>query len=160
MFFPLNLALYIACFIVFALLFTYLAASLARRRRGPAYSWDYDTAKSEVHASLFACAAAHGSADFHAIEVEHTKIDTNLPRSADHRFDPLHAALNLLDGWIDSSNHEWRYYEGIARDDWPNLALALAADISQNRTISNPLIIKHFAKGQSPSSKATSKDVY
>jgi hypothetical protein len=158
-FFPLSLALYIACFIVFALLFTYIAASLARRRREPPFSWDYDTARSEVQASLIRCAAAHGSADFHAIEVEHTKIDTNLPRSADLRFDPLHAALNLLDAWIDSSNHEWRYYEGIGRDDWPKLALALAADISQNLTISNPLLIKHFAKRQSRSRMATSEDV-
>ena len=155
---PLDLALYIACFMLFALLFTLLSAALARRRKKPWFTWDYETAKSEVCASLIACAAAHGSADFHSIGAEHSKIDSNLPRSADHRFDLLHAALNLLDGWIDSSNHEWQYYEGISRDDWPKLALALAADISQDRELSNPLILKHFAKQLSASPRATFQD--
>jgi hypothetical protein len=41
----------------------------------------------------------------------------------------LRIALDFLDGWYDSSNHEWAFYEPLTRDDWPRLGQQLVKSL-------------------------------
>lgn len=34
--------------------------------------------------------------------------------------DRLSLALNFWEGWADSAEHQWLYYEGMSADDWPS----------------------------------------
>lgn len=47
----------------------------------------------------------------------------------------VRVAVDFLDGWYDSSNHDWQFYEPLGRDDWPRLSLSLAASIEKREPI-------------------------
>ena len=53
-------------------------------------------------------------------------------------------AYNFLDGWVDASNHDWRYYENIEKDDWPNLARAISGALRRGEPIVDERVLKHF----------------
>jgi hypothetical protein len=53
-------------------------------------------------------------------------------------------ALNFLDGWVDAANHEWLHYDGIEKNDWPDLAALIATGLRSNRPIMAPIILRHF----------------
>jgi hypothetical protein len=67
-----------------------------------------------------------------------------LPRGSDPRWTKVFIALHFWDGWIDASNHDWRYYEPILKSDWPTLARELASDLRADREVSNPFILNRF----------------
>lgn len=39
----------------------------------------------------------------------------------------LSAGFYFWDCWVDARNHDWQYYPGTARGDWPRYARAVAA---------------------------------
>jgi hypothetical protein len=45
---------------------------------------------------------------------------------------------------LDSSIHDWKYYDGIRSSDWPRLARLIIADLEADREISDPLVIARF----------------
>jgi hypothetical protein len=51
-------------------------------------------------------------------------------------------ALNFFDGWVDALNHDWLYYEGIEREDWPRLARALALCLREDRELDAPQLAR------------------
>lgn len=53
-------------------------------------------------------------------------------------------AWNFWDGWIDARNHDWMYYEGIEKKDWPVLAQEIAKNLQDDSEIVNPVLIKYF----------------
>lgn len=57
-------------------------------------------------------------------------------------------AYEFWDGWIDSRNHDWQYYAGIGRDDWPHLAAEIAQALRGGTEIRNPVLIEHFGPRQ------------
>ena len=65
---------------------------------------------------------AHEAGRYEEVGAGFDGIDAELPRDQGPEFDKLFVALNFWDGWIDSRNHDWRYYEGITQRDWPVLA--------------------------------------
>jgi hypothetical protein len=49
-------------------------------------------------------------------------------------------------GWLDSSNHDWKFYEGIKAGDWPRLARLVVADLEADREISDRSVVSHFGQ--------------
>ena len=74
----------------------------------------------------------------------HEDIDAALPRNRDPRWDKVFIALHFWDGWIDATNHAWRYYEPLQQSDWRHLARELAADLRADREITNPVVLGRF----------------
>jgi hypothetical protein len=55
-------------------------------------------------------------------------------------------AFNFLDSWYDASNHDWLFYEGIEKDDWPSLARIIIKCLETDEEITNPIILNNFAR--------------
>ncbi len=91
-------------------------------------------------------AAAHESGKYELIGEAYDDLDVVMPRGgpADPDERPLFIALSFWDGWIDSRNHRWLFYEPITERDWPNLARSIAWDLTHGREITNPIVRSHF----------------
>src|SRR5262245_35013218 len=72
------------------------------------------------------------------------QMDAALPRGSGPEWAKLFVALHFWDGWIDASQHEWKYYEPIQESDWPDTACRIAVDLRQDRDISNPWVVERF----------------
>lgn len=57
---------------------------------------------------------------------------------------PVVIALEFWGGWIDSRNHDWQFYPGIVRDDWPVRAAEIAAALESGDEISDPTLLRLF----------------
>ena len=53
-------------------------------------------------------------------------------------------AYNFLDGWVDASNHDWQYYDGIEKEDWPILGRQISIALRQGKPVENEVVLKHF----------------
>ena len=105
---------------------------------------DYQQLRQRFLTALDAAARSQESGDFAAIETGYEELDALLPRNVDPAFDKLHSALEFWDGWIDARNHNWLYYEGIQREDWPGLARGIVDDLRQDREISDQRVVQRF----------------
>lgn len=56
----------------------------------------------------------------------------------------LERAFTFWDWWIDARNHDWRYHEGIARDDWPRLARHVADTVESGAPPSDPVLLRYL----------------
>lgn len=54
-------------------------------------------------------------------------------------------AFNFWDCWVDAANHDWRYHEGIGRDDWPKLATEIAGALRQGVEVTDPVLVERFS---------------
>lgn len=54
-------------------------------------------------------------------------------------------AMNFWDGWNDSSNHDWQFYEPIKKDEWIELAKTVILSLENDTEITNKIIIQYFA---------------
>ena len=54
-------------------------------------------------------------------------------------------AFNFWDGWCDASNHEWRYYNRIAINEWPILARHIAEKLRHGEDASDPRVLELFS---------------
>ena len=43
-------------------------------------------------------------------------------------------AYNFGDMWADARNHDWAYYPGVERDDWPHIARQICRGLRDNWT--------------------------
>jgi hypothetical protein len=108
------------------------------------FEMEYDDLREELALALNAAADSQDAGDLAAIEIGYDDLDGRLLRNADPRFDKLHIALHFWDGWIDSRNHEWLYYEPLSAADWPVLARAIAQQLQGNREIADESVLRHF----------------
>jgi hypothetical protein len=53
-------------------------------------------------------------------------------------------AFIFWDSWGDASRHDWRYYKGIGKEDWPRFARVIASTLESDNEITDPLILEHF----------------
>jgi hypothetical protein len=59
-------------------------------------------------------------------------------------------AMAFWDSWADASRHDWQYYDGINRDDWPRLARQIAAALRDGTPITERRILEHFDQAARP----------
>ena len=114
---------------------------------------NYPEAKQLFVDGLTRDAIAHESGQFRDVGEGFDNLDYELPRNQGAEFDKLFIALNFWDGWIDARNHDWKYYQGIKQADWPRLARSIASELSQDKEISDPLVLEHFDFRQRGESK-------
>ena len=92
----------------------------------------------------------HTDGNYLAISEVHDDVDVPL-YEATQSLDKSQVNTNLglvrsfLDGWADSSNHNWQYYDGISKDDWPLLAKLLADSLESNSKVTSEAILQNFA---------------
>ena len=99
----------------------------------------YDEARTQLAVRLEECAKNPSH-----LERGYDEIDGSLARGGGPEWRKLFVALSFWDGWIDASNHEWKYYKPISKSDWPMLALEIAAALRENHEIVNPIVIEKF----------------
>jgi hypothetical protein len=115
----------------------------------------YSEAKQLFIDGLTSDAIAHESGRYEDVGAGFDDLDAELPRNQEAEFDKLFIALNFWDGWIDARNHDWKYYEGIGRSDWPRMARTIVANLSEDLEIRDPLVLAHFDFRQRDESKGT-----
>jgi hypothetical protein len=90
--------------------------------------------RAEVVAALREAVAAHERGTFREICEAYDRLVRRAEQSTD--VDPdLRVAIEFLDGWHDSSNHDWQFYEPLGQPDWPRLSLSLAASLEAGEPI-------------------------
>jgi hypothetical protein len=104
----------------------------------------YLEAKKYIIENLARDINLHLSGNFKNIGTNFEVFDENLPRSGGPEFNKLFVAFNFWDGWIDARNHDWQYYKGITKADWPKLAQIIIEDIKSDREITDNSILYHF----------------
>ena len=88
-------------------------------------------------------ARCHEAAEFQKLDSLHQSTEAAPIPQGDSRRGIL-IAIDFLGGWVDASNHNWRYYDGIAKEDWPNLARYLAFVLRRGEKVEMPVILTHF----------------
>jgi hypothetical protein len=108
----------------------------------------YLKAKDQVITALLRCISEHEAGRLLALDtsIDETfdRFDGMLPRDAGPEFDKICVAFEFWAGWMDSSIHDWKYYDGIRASDWPRLARLIIADLEADREISDPLVLARF----------------
>ena len=105
---------------------------------------DFATAVQALCAAIGAAAQAHREGNLDGVADGFDDLDAILPRVSDPSFDQVFIAFHFWDGWIDSRNHDWQQYPGIAENDWPNLADSVVASLKAHRPISDQRILNLF----------------
>ena len=109
----------------------------------------YDEVRAFVAAALDSAADAHEAGRYSELAPLFQKVDVPETRGDGPQFAKIGLALNFFDGWVDASNHEWRYYEGFTRDDWPRLARIVATALRTDREIPAQQVLERFGVRQS-----------
>jgi hypothetical protein len=104
----------------------------------------YEELRHRFLTALDSAARSQEAGDLAGIEAGYRELDSLLPRNAGPAFDKLHIALEFWDAWIDARNHDWLYYEGIRKDDWPRLARGIVGDLRQDREIGDQQVVQRF----------------
>lgn len=105
---------------------------------------EYDKFKKLFIDSLEKEIEYHITGNFKSLGKSFDLVDEKLPRNAGNEFDKLHLALKFWVCWIDCRNHEWEYYSGIEKDDWPKLAKTILKFIEKDHDINDEFIISTF----------------
>lgn len=93
-----------------------------------------DPLRREVASTLRAAAASHHLGDFAEIQKAYDRLSARLQDLSSVNPD-FAVVVDFLDGWYDSSNHDWQYYEPFLESDWPRLGLSLADSIERGLPI-------------------------
>jgi hypothetical protein len=104
----------------------------------------YKEWKQQIIEALRRAATAQESGRISEVDDLYDSIDAELPRDGGPEFDKLLIALEFWAGWIDSRNHDWKFYEGIGGSDWPKLARQISDDLQSDRETEDERIRKHF----------------
>ena len=64
--------------------------------------------------------------------------------------DMVSRGFTFWDWWADARNHDWKYYDGIARNDWPRLARHVADAVEAAAPITDPVLVRHFERAARP----------
>jgi hypothetical protein len=101
----------------------------------------YREIRDQLVEQLLNDALAHEVGRFEDIGSGFDDIEAALADNQTAEFHRLRVVKEFWDGWIDARNHDWRFYEPLARDDWPVLAREVAADLQADRDIENPKVL-------------------
>lgn len=57
-------------------------------------------------------------------------------------------ALYFWDAWGDAARHDWMYYDGIERADWPRMAMALIRSLEEGGPGTDAQYVDHFERNR------------
>lgn len=121
---------------------------------------NYSEAKQAFIEELSRDVEAHEAGRYEEVGAAFDALDSQLPRDQGPEFDKLFIAFDFWDGWIDSRNHNWLYYDGINQPDWPVLARSIVKSLEADEEISEPMVLDHFAPRQLEHSKGLIKRLF
>lgn len=101
-------------------------------------------AAAVLAAALRQDAAAHEAGTFAAIAERYDDVLAQVLPLCETLPDGVSQGFTFWDGWADARNHEWMYYEGIGRDDWPGLARLVADAVESDVGFTDPRLLRHF----------------
>jgi hypothetical protein len=104
----------------------------------------YDQVRERVAGALERAAEAHDAGCYRDLSNIYDEVDVPETRGEGDRFAKVGIALNFFDGWVDASNHDWLYYEGISQDDWPRFARIIVTALRSDREVPTPMVLRHF----------------
>ena len=107
-------------------------------------------AGSIVAAALRQDAAAHDAGDFESIAERHDDVYAKVLAVCPDYPDTVATGFTFWDWWADARNHDWQYYEGIERHDWPDLARHVADSIEAGLPVSDPKLVRQFERARRP----------
>jgi hypothetical protein len=105
----------------------------------------HDTARELIARALDRAVTAHEERRFADLAAFFDEIDIPDVRCDGDTHGTIALALNFFDGWVDASNHEWQFYEGIARDDWPVLAREISTSLRSRTPIDSADLLAGFS---------------
>jgi hypothetical protein len=109
------------------------------------------TPAAEVVAeALLADAEAHDGGRYEEIGEKFDDVLAEVLPLPDAKAHHVSVAFSFWDGWIDARNHEWLYYEGIGRDDWPRHARAVTSALQVGCSPEDPALLRHFDRPPRP----------
>ena len=91
--------------------------------------------------AIEAAANAHDSGDLRNIDDGYDELE---PIAFGHEDPDVRLAMSFWDGWVDSRNHDWLFYEPITESDWPQFARHVASSLRSGTPISDPVVVKRF----------------
>jgi len=104
-----------------------------------------------VASALRQDAAAHEAGDFQAIANRYDDVYAEVLPLCSDLPGMVATGFTFWDWWADARNHEWQYYEGITRDDWPRLARHVADAVEAATPITDVVLMRHFQRAAQPS---------
>lgn len=110
-----------------------------------------DEAASRVATALRHDVEAHRRGSYADIGTAYDHVLNEVLPLWNHSGGVIATAFTFWDWWIDARNHNWLYYPGIARDDWPRLAVHMAEVLDSQGTITDPQLLAKFARAARPS---------
>jgi hypothetical protein len=114
----------------------------ARPRRDTVNFRSYGGARDALVGELLKDAAAHDAGRFD--EIGRRSEHMHLPRVGPPELTKLRVALRFWDGWTDARNRGWPPDGSIAKAEWPMLARRIAADLAEDREISDARVGARF----------------
>src|SRR4051812_23494276 len=90
-------------------------------------------------------AEAQKRGDIWSIDDDFEAFELALASTQSAQPDDFEIVRHFCDGWADSRNHDWQFYEPVAQSDWPHLARHIADDLSAQRPISNVRVLNQFS---------------
>jgi hypothetical protein len=104
----------------------------------------YAEARGALAEALLKDAAAHEAERYDEIGRRFDSFEHRFPLGVGPELKKLRIALTFWDGWIDARNLGWQTTRGIQQSEWPQLARAVAADLTADRDITEARIRARF----------------
>jgi hypothetical protein len=111
-------------------------------RQGMITFRSYGAARDSLVGELLKDAVAHDAGRFDEIGRRSDRM--LVPRVGPPELTKLRVALSFWDGWIDARNRGWQSDGDIAKAEWPVLARRIAADLTDDREISDARVGARF----------------
>ena len=108
-------------------------------------TFTYAEAKAVLIEALEQDAQLHEDGQFKKLGARYDEVDARLPRGEGSDLTRLHFAFEFWSGWLDASEHDWRFYEPLKATDWPVHARAIATDLKHDTSTHNPVLTGLFS---------------
>ncbi len=120
----------------------------------------HSAAKQVLIEGLLHDAVIHEAGRYAEIGAQFETFERLLSKADNYTNDQVNLAHDFWDGWIDTRNHDWRFYEPIQEADWPRLARRIAHALQEDRPITEPIVLERFRYKPQPPLKERIKNLF
>ncbi len=104
----------------------------------------YEEARLHAMKGLYAAKLAHENEKWLSIENDLEQYEVLVSDSGVLPNTLLTFTLEFWSGWSDCAIHDWRFYQPLVKEDWPQLCSILQANLESNTEVTDEKIRKHF----------------
>ncbi len=95
-------------------------------------------------------ATAHEAGRYKDIGAQFEAFERLLTEADGNTNNQISLAYDFWDGWVDTRNHDWRYYEPITEADWPRLARHIVQALQEDRPVTELMLLNYFQRMPRP----------